>query len=98
MIKTAAGATAMTVLGIPLAGKGTEPSADKAVKGKKKILVIGAHPDDPETCAGGVMCLFTAAMKARGWIPCWTNGTSPWNASAAWNAAAPTPKPLSVTP
>ena len=46
MIKTAAGATAMTVLGIPLAGK----NAEKAVKGKKKILVIGAHPDDPETC------------------------------------------------
>ena len=61
MIKTAAGATAMTVLGIPLAGKGTEPSADKAVKGKKKILVIGAHPDDPETCAGGTMCLLSAA-------------------------------------
>ena len=61
MIKTAAGATAMTVLGIPLAGKGTELSADKAVKVKKKILVIGAHPDDPETCAGGTMCLLSAA-------------------------------------
>ena len=62
MIKTAAGATAMTVLGIPLAGKGTELSADKAVKGKKKILVIGAHPDDPETCAGGTMCLLLSGL------------------------------------
>lgn len=57
MIKTAAGATAMTVLGIPLAGK----TAKKTEKGKKKILVIGAHPDDPETCAGGTMCLLSAA-------------------------------------
>ena len=46
MIKASVGAAAMTALGIPLAGK----NADKAVKGKKKILVIGAHPDDPETC------------------------------------------------
>ena len=46
MIKASVGAAAMTALGIPLAGK----NAEKEVKGKKKILVIGAHPDDPETC------------------------------------------------
>ena len=28
---------------------------------KKKILVIGAHPDDPETSAGGTMCLLSDA-------------------------------------
>lgn len=28
----------------------------------KKVLVIGAHPDDPETCAGGTML----ALKAQG--------------------------------
>ena len=28
---------------------------------RKKILVIGAHPDDPETAAGGTMALFAKA-------------------------------------
>lgn len=58
MIKAATGAAAMTVLGIPLMGKGLSGNIGQD---KKKILVIGAHPDDPETCAGGTMCLLTAA-------------------------------------
>ena len=60
MIKASVGAAAMTVLGIPLAGKAAS-LADGADGARKKILVIGAHPDDPETCAGGTMCLLTAA-------------------------------------
>ena len=59
MIK-AAGAMAVgaTVLGVPIDVSGK--SAGRNFQ-KKKILVIGAHPDDPETCAGGTMCLFTDA-------------------------------------
>ena len=62
MIKASVGATAMTVLGIPLSAKAAGPTVEsKKGTAKKKILVIGAHPDDPETCAGGTMCLLTAA-------------------------------------
>ena len=63
MIKAAGGAAAATILGgIPLVAQSQEQTS-KAVPrgGKRKILVIGAHPDDPETCAGGVMCLLTQA-------------------------------------
>ena len=59
MIKASGSAAALTILGgIPLAG-----AKGKTVKGKdrKKILVIGAHPDDPETAAGGTICLLTEA-------------------------------------
>ncbi len=47
----------MSVLGIPIFAK---DKTGKEFK-KRKILVIGAHPDDPETGAGGTMCLLTAA-------------------------------------
>lgn len=57
MIKTSMGVAAMTVLGIPVAAKG----AGAVATDKKKILVIGGHPDDPETVAGGTMCLLAAA-------------------------------------
>ncbi|MBP3738270.1 MAG: PIG-L family deacetylase [Muribaculaceae bacterium] len=59
MLKSAGAMTMATVLGgIPLAS-----AAEEAVnaKSKRKILVIGAHPDDPETCAGGTMCLLERA-------------------------------------
>ena len=60
MIKAASGAAAATILGgIPLAAQGQDKPANSG--GKRKILVIGAHPDDPETCAGGVMCLLIQA-------------------------------------
>ena len=62
MIKASVGTTAMAVLGIPLSAKAAGPTGKpKKETDKKKILVIGAHPDDPETCAGGTMCLLTAA-------------------------------------
>lgn len=60
MLKGAGAAAAATILGgIPL----TAAANDNAVAygGKRKILVVGAHPDDPETCAGGTMCLLKQA-------------------------------------
>lgn len=61
MLKTAGSAAALTVLGIPLAkAAGAEMEPEKPFH-KKKILVIGAHPDDPETAAGGTICLLTQA-------------------------------------
>lgn len=59
MLKGAGAAAAVTILGgIPLtsAARGEGDAVTK-----RKILVIGAHPDDPETCAGGTMCLLKQA-------------------------------------
>ena len=63
MLKAAGGAAALTILGgIPLACGKQGAAAGPLPKGKrKKILVIGAHPDDPETAAGGTICLLTDA-------------------------------------
>lgn len=61
MLKAAGGAAALSILGgIPLAcGKQGATGGSKG--NRKKILVIGAHPDDPETAAGGTICLLTDA-------------------------------------
>lgn len=57
---TVAGASFLGVESI--AGKPLS-DPDSAKKGKKKkVLVIGAHPDDPESCCGGTIC----RMKAEG--------------------------------
>ncbi len=62
MLKAAGGAAAATILGgIPLMASGQEKGTATPMGGKRKILVIGAHPDDPETSAGGTMCLLTRA-------------------------------------
>ena len=62
MLKAAAGTAAATILGgIPLRLAGKDPVAPLSSKSRKKILVIGAHPDDPETAAGGTMCLLADA-------------------------------------
>ena len=62
LLKAVGSAAALTILGgIPLdaAGAGMTPAGKR--KDRKKILVIGAHPDDPETAAGGTICLLTDA-------------------------------------
>lgn len=62
MLKTAGSATALTILGgIPLARAGEAAMKPVPKTARKKILVIGAHPDDPETAAGGTICLLTDA-------------------------------------
>ena len=54
MIKMGVGATALTILGgIPLQASNKQD--------RSKILVFGAHPDDPETGAGGTICLLSEA-------------------------------------
>ena len=62
MLKATGSAAALTILGgIPLPGAGEKPMTPVPKKDRKKILVIGAHPDDPETAAGGTICLLTDA-------------------------------------
>ncbi len=54
MIKTGIGAAALTILGgVPLQARNK--------RDRRKILVFGAHPDDPETGAGGTICLLSEA-------------------------------------
>lgn len=50
---TAAGAAGLLALPLPVASAG-------AAAGRLKIVVFGAHPDDPESMAGGTAALFAA--------------------------------------
>ena len=48
------GQAAMAALGLPLLSE----SAGEARQRKLKIVVAGAHPDDPESSAGGTMARY----------------------------------------
>ncbi len=60
----------LKVAGTAIAGAtllGAEAFANESAKStitkRKKALIIGAHPDDPELCAGGTMII----LKQAGW-------------------------------
>ena len=65
MIKmTGTAAVGATVLGLSMSANATEAQENNGSPTKRKrmkVLAIGAHPDDPETCCGGTMCLLTDA-------------------------------------
>ncbi|MBQ0122933.1 MAG: PIG-L family deacetylase [Bacteroidales bacterium] len=61
MLKTAGSAAAgLALLGI--SGESLAMENEETPK-RRKLIVAGAHPDDPETCAGGTAILY----KQRGW-------------------------------
>lgn len=57
--KTGAALLGASVVGLPAFGQDTQTSASK----KRKAVIVGAHPDDPESVFGGTML----ALKAAGW-------------------------------
>ena len=61
--KTGAAAVGATILGLPIGAQAQENTQihHHSPKRQLKVLAIGAHPDDPETCCGGTMILLKDA-------------------------------------
>jgi LmbE family N-acetylglucosaminyl deacetylase len=59
-LKFAGVAAGATYLGIGTTAAMTSTKSDPAQR-KLKIVVVGAHPDDPETICGGTMAVYSAA-------------------------------------
>jgi len=58
LVKTMAGTAGASFIGIPLFSQTKEEATGNQ---KLKVVVVGAHPDDPETICGGTMALFARA-------------------------------------
>jgi LmbE family N-acetylglucosaminyl deacetylase len=58
-IKTIGATAGVSLVGLPSFSQTRDMDAQK--KEKFKIVVVGAHPDDPETICGGTMALFATA-------------------------------------
>lgn len=59
VIKTLGASVGASMFGMPAFSENTKEDGSK--NAKLKIIVVGAHPDDPETICGGTMALFTNA-------------------------------------
>ncbi len=61
--KTGAAILGAAVAGVPAFGQenNKKNSGKNNGKTKKKLMVIGAHPDDPESCCGGTMLVMENA-------------------------------------
>ncbi len=59
MLKLSASTAVFSLMGLPLINSAAEESRTELPK-KLKVVVVGAHPDDPETACGGTMALFAA--------------------------------------
>src|SRR5512146_1002053 len=59
MLARSVGAAGASLFGLPLAAR---PLGDgsTAEPGKLKVIVVGGHPDDPESGCGGTMALYAS--------------------------------------
>lgn len=57
ILQKTVGAAGAALLGLPLAGRA---QGDESKTRKLKVIVVGAHPDDPESGCGGTMALYSS--------------------------------------